>query len=139
MNNALKIALLIAATACGKKPISFQPGHSTPYIRSVVSSFEQDFGVKVDIEVVLVKRFSNDVPGALGVCIGNGLRVEILDDPRFVIQQDLEPIIYHELGHCVLGLEHYEKDIDIMNAYIEAEVHFDFDHYVEKLQKRIGK
>lgn len=27
-------------------------------------------------------------------------------------------LIYHELGHCALGLEHYDEKTDIMNTYL---------------------
>jgi hypothetical protein len=29
--------------------------------------------------------------------------------------------VYHELGHCVLGKDHFEEQVDIMNAVIPSE------------------
>jgi hypothetical protein len=47
-------------------------------------------------------------------------------------------LVYHELGHCALGLDHHDGEPDIMNTYILDEVTAEkrWDELVNKMMGR---
>lgn len=47
-------------------------------------------------------------------------------------------LMYHELGHCALGLDHVDSEADIMNSYLLDEVYAEqeWDNLVEKMFRR---
>ena len=47
-------------------------------------------------------------------------------------------IIYHELGHCALGLDHHTDELDIMNKYLQPDivVYKQWDELVNKMFNR---
>jgi hypothetical protein len=49
--------------------------------------------------------------------------------------------MYHELGHCALGLGHHEGEPDIMNSYLLDEVTAEkkWDELVNKMFERKKK
>lgn len=55
----------------------------------------------------------------LGWCYRERFKANrIVITPRIKNSPLLEVVMYHELGHCVLGLGHYENGNDIMNAFV---------------------
>ena len=50
-------------------------------------------------------------------------------------------IVYHELGHCALGLAHHEGELDIMNPYLSSDgiMSKDWNELVNKLFNRARK
>lgn len=60
-------------------------------------------------------------PDSLGVCItyeGSWSYVRVIIISADVLSKDSRAlVIFHELAHCLLAMEHHDKEIDIMNSY----------------------
>ena len=58
---------------------------------------------------------------SLGVCITYGgdwsYKRVIIISPHILGAYNQKLVTYHELSHCILGMEHYDEEIDIMNSY----------------------
>ena len=82
-----------------------------PYVRQ----FEKESGTKVNYPVYFVRNF--DKPFVVGRCLyasymfGRvGLEVQIKKSTWLLMTEDERKVlIYHELGHCSLGLGHDER------------------------------
>ena len=50
-------------------------------------------------------------------------------------------LMYHELGHCALRLEHVDDELDIMNSYIISDyaIEKNWDVLIEKMFRRAKK
>lgn len=126
----LRYLLLFLLLGCTKE-IKWQPGYTTEELDSAIQSFETNFEVDVNFDVLLVKEFSiPQAPGTDGICYNSGWprRVEILEN-----QPGLELVVYHELGHCALNIGHYEGPMDIMNSKPSLAITWDFEHYVQQM------
>lgn len=109
--------------------VLFGCGHTAridPAFLEYVDDFESHIGVAVtDTDIVFDEL---DGP-TLGYCITGQATNEIHIDRKswsMMTKDGQEQLIYHELGHCVLGLEHnnlrtildgYYVEASIMNAY----------------------
>lgn len=108
-----KLLLLLAVTvlvaACGRPPLpvyqietEFQP---------FVIEFEQAYNVKVNVGIVFNDSLAKD-QGISGVCHSyntNNIHNWIEIDTNYWNYSNYygkQQLIYHELGHCVLGLQH---------------------------------
>ena len=123
----MKYLILMLLIGCGKSP---NKGYTTPQLQAIITEFEQDFDLNVDYPVVFVKTFSSPgVPNQIGVCIRNSFirTVEILS--TYEESNLLSPIVYHELGHCSLDLDHHESGLDIMNSGLSYSLGNNFEFY----------
>lgn len=116
-----KYLLILAGIFACSPSMHFNPGYSTPELRTQISNFEIDFHTQVKFDVLFVNELSQGaLSGASGYCFKSEdfRRVEIrsiFDNPDSLY---FNSVLYHELGHCALNLSHYESTIDIMNALI---------------------
>lgn len=115
----MKYLLLISGVFACSSNWHFTQGYTTPQLLATVKHFESDFKTTIRFEVVFTRPLSSmSTPGSSGFCYKSGSfrRVEIDSQYSNSIFQD--SIVYHELGHCALDLNHYEINQDIMNAVI---------------------
>lgn len=107
---------IIASLACGNK------GSIDPAFSSYISDFEAKVGVAVsDLDM----RFNALKAPYLGVCIHKTTTNEVQIDPAAWDRMEdpgRESLIFHELGHCVLGLSHNDTFVTVDGYYIEGSV-----------------
>lgn len=134
------IALLFLC-ACGKSggSIAFVQGFTTTEMDAAVADFEDDFNVAVNFEVVYVDEFSQPHGQAQAYCYTGGTkRVEVLSEVEHNSEAYMKGIVYHELGHCALGLRHYDVDMDIMNTRPEmGQMAPTINFFIEKMKDRV--
>lgn len=115
-----------------------------------VSSFEQNMSVKNRVPVV----FKNLEGSNIGLCHRYANNVSAnwieIDEDYWSYLDDMgkEELIYHELGHCVFGLDHDDSEININGNTIEKTImnsyHFGYrwyyqtyrDYYIDELRSR---
>jgi len=102
--------LMLLLSACGKKI----DGVIDPAFDQYVQDFEMKVGVPVSGVSVTFKPTEYPV---LGVCIYGGEIAKVEIDPTQWERMDShgrEQLIYHELGHCVLGRGHDDRKVRLM-------------------------
>lgn len=115
------IALLgsLFLSACGQTQYSV-----VVELENYVKQFELDYNIEVNLPV----EFASLERPTIGVCRTYGSYREILIDYEFYNKNKtdyyvMHQLVYHELGHCVLGLGHNDtRDVNgypvsIMNSY----------------------
>ena len=130
----MKYLLLLALAGCGKSDLNFRPGYTTERLEEIIARFEVDFDAITAFEVVFVSQFAKPMPeNTIAACFRTGSlrRVEI--NPSLENSIKLDTVVYHELGHCSLGLRHYEVESDIMNSIIRYNVINNFEEYRLKM------
>ncbi len=156
MKVEVSLILTLLLTACGTDH-KRGSGNHPPMVRDVaaeleqhVNQFEHDYGVSVNFWVGFAK-----LDHYAGRCTwwSNGARkVEI--DPDYYVGLNfaqVEQLVYHELGHCSLDLDHDDSTIgfsdisgqwpkSIMRSwafnYSESQVYeMHRDHYVEEMRR----
>lgn len=109
------LMILFLLGACSSKSLNLQPAIYSAQIDTEVALFEKTFDKDVAIDVVFVDNFSVVLtPNQAAVCIA-GTRVEIKSGMK---GRMLRYLVFHELGHCILGLHHWDEERDIMNASV---------------------
>lgn len=113
------IGLMLLLSACGTKEKAF----IDPAFNEYVQDFEMKVGVPVNgVDIV----FKPTQYPTLGVCWSGGTgnnKIEI--DPthwKKMSKYGREQLIYHELGHCVLGLKHNNGEVEINNWTVEGSI-----------------
>jgi hypothetical protein len=79
--------------------------------------------------------------GVVGYCI-DSWEVRVLTSYwQTASATDRLLLMYHELGHCALGLDHLDGEIDIMNSYLLDDVtaEKEWDDLVNKMFERKKK
>jgi len=76
--------------------------------------------------IKLTVRVKQTEENVLGVCYVYGKPYEYVRDihisPNVVLNETLLTVVmYHELMHCVLGYQHFDAQLDIMNSYLNDE------------------
>lgn len=101
----------------------------------IVTEFETTFNVRVEYEVVWVDSIPQE--NVIGTCYRSGSyrKVSLLRSYQHSIY--FNQLLYHELGHCSLILDHYNETIDIMNSHVSDEVALSWDFYVEQMIDRV--
>jgi hypothetical protein len=112
------ISTVYSVSSCGINDTGTIDAEFIPYVRD----FEENMGVKVTgINI----RFGNTRYPTIGWCqITPGLN-EIEIDSAFWMSADdkaREQLLYHELGHCILYLDHDDRRVRINNANIEGSI-----------------
>lgn len=113
------IALMLLLSACGPK----ERGAIDPAFDSYVQDFEMKVGMPVTgVDIV----FAPTEYPAIGVCYqyssGNN---KIHVDPKKWASMDgygREQLMYHELGHCVLGQGHNNAEIKLGRWTVEGSI-----------------
>jgi len=122
----LKYSLIIAIilTACGR------PSNTEPSIELATESDVHDFidqfmvdakkhGLNLDkslIKSVKLEDVIDGNPRRLGQCSGSAVG-QIIQFKKGFSKAETKLTVYHELGHCMLGLGHTNDDNDIMYTY----------------------
>lgn len=135
----IKIAVLaLALSSCGKKPVIVDAE-----LLEYAMRFEQDMGVSTaGINMVFGELEGSKV----GLCsIKNG-EVKITVDKEYwatIAEPQRESLMYHELGHCAMGLGHDEAKNDngcprsIMFPYLFVSCYNSFrDYYISELRDK---
>lgn len=141
----LIFCLSSSITACGQ-PESLKTHYIEPEFEYFVDLFELEQNVDVNIEIKFAKL---ELP-AVGMCYyyqyENGTRefVNIEIDPDYwqlTSETKKEVLLFHELGHCVLGRDHDEQRIyytvpkSIMYPYLfDSAFRTHRSYYVEELK-----
>lgn len=147
----MPISLLFFNAACGQPEspeITKKQSYIEPEFEYFVSIFELEQNVNVDIEMKFAKL---EYP-SVGMCYyhqyQDGTRefVNIEIDPDYwqsTSETRKEVLLFHELGHCVLGRDHDEQRIyytvpkSIMYPYLfEQAYQTHRSYYVEELQNQ---
>ncbi len=122
MSNLLKSAIILSLvtllTACGGSgSVSTQRSLEADFTETV-EDFEEVYGVRVNYVIGYVDAITAPIPGAVAVCYttnGQPTKIEVL---RSAIGPEdsnkLWLILWHEMGHCSLGLPHSTIREDIM-------------------------
>lgn len=140
--SGLLLVVAIFLTYCKRKP-------DTPEFEKYVTKFEQEFNVDTFNIPIHFKKLDG---AEVGMCYlfqfkywrSIAISKEFWDDAS---DTEKELLIYHELGHCVMELEHdntlyniglYNIHNSIMNEYIIPEVFYiNFrEHYIEDLRSK---
>lgn len=147
----MPISLLFFNAACGQ-PESLEKTKKQAYIEPefeyFVDLFELEQKVTVDIEMKFAKL---ELP-SVGMCYyyqyQDGTRefVNIEIDPDYwqsTSETRKEVLLFHELGHCVLGRDHDEQKVyytvpkSIMYPYLFEHAYQTYrSYYVEELQNQ---
>lgn len=131
MRNILILVVMLIATGCSKGPNNIEPE-----FQELFDSFLEDANSRgrylPDSEGISIKMVDFIDPSLasasagtyiIGFCDGQGnvsiLRSywEIHSDPlrdKHIGDMAKKALIYHELGHCILGRGHTDNDISIM-------------------------
>lgn len=136
----LKLKILLASliicvlTSCGGDKTIIDPE-----FKVFVSDFEQKIGVKVQNIII---KFSPTKYPIIGMCITGGETNEIHIDPQnwMGINKDgQELILYHELGHCILGLPHDDRRSTLDNVSVEGSIMNTYFLVIEAITLSIKK
>lgn len=140
-NSVLYLVLLAASvimSGCGANPVTFNtysvPTEYEPY----VNAFRQELAARgIPHTPYLVLDATDYNPAQDAECIQDGMgdSPHIAVNPTFWASagyNDRLEVIYHELGHCWLGIMHHDDDVlsngwpaSTMNTY-----HFDGDYWM---------
>lgn len=106
MRTAVAMGLLGLLSACGmpQDPVVIDPD-----LLEYSARFEQEIGVSSSGISMVFEELSD---GAVGLCTVSASGRKISIDPNFwrSIDEDVrEELMYHELGHCAMDLEHDES------------------------------
>lgn len=124
----------------GQKVCVAPPPDSHIEFLPILEEFDRDFShlyaKKTDIKIV----WSN-LPrkiGAVGLCF-NPLSlpswIEIDEVSKASSDFELKNLVYHELGHCRLGLEHSDDPTDIMYPYLDLTTEEEFDRSLTRMKR----
>jgi hypothetical protein len=133
------IALLLVA--CGKSPTHHTDVELLQYTEGFYEVFpnaHKNFA----IQWTTTNEGIFEKPLIVGACdLGNGQPLIRLHKTRLVgsSTKRLETIVWHELGHCVLNLNHYDNKLDIMNTTLSSKLINDHYYFLELLYDRIMK
>jgi hypothetical protein len=156
-----KLLLAILLTGCGKEGRDISNYSYTPYTErlcTVNNLFTKGYDplmhepiVKFSIDArkrnvpcfpteyaVFSDELSVNSKGVLGYCdFSYGIFIN-RDHWMWFSAQTRITLIYHELGHCALGLDHYDDSTDIMNTYIlsDFEIGEEWNKLVSNLFRR---
>jgi hypothetical protein len=124
--------LIVFLVGCGKGPV-YQDDTFRPY----VDMFKNYYQVDTSYLTIKFNKLKNN---NVGICYFSQIKVEI--DSEFwslATEDEKEQLIFHELGHCVLGLSHntnlitYDKDntVFIPESIMYPKIFAKFGYYKE--------
>ncbi len=112
------IALMLLLSACGTK----EAGIVDPAFNEYVQDFEMKVGVQVNNVDITFEPTKYPV---LGECWSGGSKNKVKIDPTQWAKMNKyarEQLVYHELGHCVLGLKHNDGEVEINGWTVEGSI-----------------
>lgn len=122
------IWLILLNVACGKSSNSVEYGTNPPEINdSTVRRFVDEFievaeqhGIHLNVNYIskieFVDKINNNT-ALLGYCSGTA-RSQIIQLKKVTNIRILKVLVFHELGHCMLGESHSSDVHDIMYEFI---------------------
>lgn len=129
--------LLTVMYGCGDRSINVDPiDHQDPpfkmtfeeRLKPYVSKFESEMGTNAQDVSTEFKEINDGQ--AVGQCWEfNTGEKKILIDPRYwdvATECEREELMYHELGHCALGLDHNENVIDMGDSQIPESIMYPY-------------
>ena len=122
--------LIFTLTTCAEKPNKKNVRFIDEGLMELVTSFEEDFGVHIGFEVRWVDTIHS---GFIGVCNVQGSYRQVLMLRSYKNSIYLNQMLYHELGHCALNLQHDDSERDIMNSSVTPDVNYYWDFYVQQM------
>ena len=141
------IALIsIALYGCGQYPdIEQAPVVVDEELLVYAQRFEEEIGVSTSGISIFFEELEGDT---VGLCTISSLKREIRVDPTFWAEIEdhvKEELLYHELGHCAMYLDHDETMSDnycplsVMYPYVLDRCYFLYiNDYKDDLKSRIG-
>jgi hypothetical protein len=114
--NKLFLIIFLFLTSCGVKTT----------IDSAFTSYVQDFEFKIGVPVANVDIYFKKLTyPTIGVCYRGSVKNVVQIDPdQWNLSDDYgkEQTIFHELGHCVLGLQHNDARATLDNQNVEGSI-----------------
>ena len=85
-------------------------------VQSALKLFEKHTNKKTNLVTVNYGRFDQpEESNTLGTCFINGTEMQIsIDELETASQKYVSAVVFHELGHCLFGLEHNKDSAHIM-------------------------
>lgn len=115
----MKSAFVILITLLTLASCSKDSNESNPAIASELQSYFDDFaqegrarGINIDYSTIDISAYVTQIEetGVVGQCArySNGMAEVTVDQPfwRVATQWQRELVMFHELGHCILHLDH---------------------------------
>jgi len=111
MSRALLPICLLLLAACGREPTAEETSTFAPYFERF-EAYSRQFGRETSSDAKVKIYFGALRPGEIGVCEQN-----FLQSPRVTVSRaswnlrgddGREALIFHELGHCLLGRDHLD-------------------------------
>ncbi len=109
MSRALFLLSLLLLAACGREPTAEETATFAPYFERF-ETYSRRFGRDTSSDTKVKILFGALRPGEIGVC-----EQGFLQSPRVTVSRSAwnmrsedgrEALIFHELGHCLLGRDH---------------------------------
>ena len=116
----LIIFLLLVLVSCGKDNKEIKKIDGDPYFDDLKESFWYEISHKVKAKNFVKERLK-DFPVIFDDSVGIGtcyLNSHIKINPFYKDSRLLQRLVYHELAHCILLLEHHEEPNDLMYEYL---------------------
>lgn len=110
----LLILMLIFLVSCGKDGKAL---YVEPSSQKYVTRFEQLSNIRIDNLIVEIKPLEARI---MGVCTTGMTTPRIALNSLYwsnLSESEREELVFHELGHCVLGYGHDDSTLNIMNTY----------------------
>ena len=109
MRILLSLILASLLAACGRSELRID-GFETEVAHFEAAAVETGHSIKITDLVIEVHAQSN---GFAAICYQGSGTPKIEVDPKVMVlpQLDREAILFHELGHCILGRKHLEGTV----------------------------
>lgn len=137
-----KIALVLMLTACGSedtastRTVQVEPeyGNISPEIRPHLREFieyckQSEYARSCSVNLkklryAKVKENISDDRAVIGTCGSNGDERVVELKANFADKDSLQfkTLVWHELGHCLMDLDHNDNSFNIMNSNISSEL-----------------
>lgn len=110
----LTLILLLSACATYKPPT-----YKSKYVDEAIKTFSTLFRLEVKIDVAVVDKFSYKMPdNVVGVCYYFPRHIELLKSHIVDFPEFTEQLVFHELAHCAMDLNHDNTRLTIMNSVL---------------------
>lgn len=114
----MKYLLILLLCSCASRP-PIRGSERYPDVAEAIDKFEKLFKLKVDIDVkVTEKLLGQTKKEVVGVCYYFPKHIELLERHIKLFPEYTEELVFHELGHCIMKLEHDNSRLNIMTSYL---------------------
>lgn len=103
----LNLVILFVLSACGKEP------YVDPELYQYAKTFEQEIGYSTENITMIFTNLDMPTIGRCTIDFSSNNLIEIDKNFWFISDFDeREQLMYHELGHCAMYLEHDDRKIN---------------------------